>query len=112
LPAALNCRRPPAVQRIVIECEHYGERTKTGIAMNPSFADSELAVIDRVCEAAWAQVEARDPQRDKAKDNERRAALRKRVLNSACAGQVEFDSLYRMVLATIPHKWSDNGSSP
>ena len=33
---------------------------QTGIAMNPSFQDSELAVIDCVCEAAWAQVEARD----------------------------------------------------
>ena len=80
--------------------------------MNPSFQDSELAVIDRVCEAAWAQVEARDPQRDRAKDDERRAALRKRVLNFARSGQVEFDALFRMVLTTIPHKWTSNGSSP
>jgi hypothetical protein len=77
--------------------------------MNPSFEDRELAVIDRVCETAWAQVEARDPQRDRAMDDERRAALRKHVLNFARAGQVEFDSLYRMVLTTIPHKWSVNG---
>ena len=85
------------------------EDEEDGVAMNPSFEDSELAVIDRVCEAAWAQVEARDPQRDRAKDDERRATLRKRVLNLARAGQVEFDSLYRMVLMTIPHKWSVNG---
>ena len=70
--------------------------------MNPSFEDSELAVIDRVCEAAWEQVEARDPQRERAKDDERRAALRKRVLNFARSGQVEFDTLYRTVLTTSP----------
>jgi hypothetical protein len=80
--------------------------------MSSSFEDSELAIIDRVYEAAWAQVEARDPQRDRAKDEERRATLRKRVLNFARSGQVEFDALYRMVLRTIPHKWSGNGSSP
>ena len=57
--------------------------------MNPSLEASELAVIDRVCEAAWAQVEVRDPKRDRAKDEERRATLRKRVLNFARAGQVE-----------------------
>jgi hypothetical protein len=79
--------------------------------MNPSFDDSELAIIGRVCEAAWAQVEARDPQRDRMKDDERRAALRKRVLNFARTGQVEFDPLYRMVLMTLPHKWSGNDRS-
>ena len=77
--------------------------------MNASFEASELAVIDRVCDAAWAQVEARDPQRDRAKDDERRAALRKRVLNFARSGQVEFDTLYRMVLTTIPTKWRRSG---
>ena len=81
------------------------------MAMNSSFDDNELAVIDRVCQAAWAQVEARDPKRDRAKDDERRAVLRKRVLNFAHSGRVEFDTLYRMVLTTIPHKWSGDGSS-
>lgn len=80
--------------------------------MNLSFDESQLAIIDRVCEAAWAQVEARDPQRDRAKDKARRAALRNRVVNFAHSGRVEFDTLYRMVLTTIPHKWSGTGSSP
>ena len=80
--------------------------------MSSSFEDSELAIIDRVYAAAWAQVEARDPQRDRAKDDERRATLRKRVLNFARSGQVEFDTLYQLVLTTIPHKWTGDGGSP
>ena len=79
--------------------------------MSSSFEDSELAIIDRVYAAAWVQVEARDPHRDRAKDDERRAALRKRVLKFAHSGQVEFDTLYRMVLTTIPHKWSGSGGA-
>ena len=80
--------------------------------MSCAFEDSELAIIEGVCAAAWAQVEARDPLRDRAKDDERRAALRKRILNFARSGQVEFDTLYQLVLTTIPHKWTGNGGSP
>ena len=80
--------------------------------MSCAFEDSELAIIERVCAAAWAQVEARDPLRDRAKDDERRAAVRKRILNFARSGQVEFDTLYQLVLTTIPHKWTGNGGSP
>jgi hypothetical protein len=86
------------------------ERRKKEVdSVNPSFEDRELAVIDRVCAAIWAQVEARDPRRDKSLDDERRAALRKRILKVARSGQVEFDTLYRMVLTTIPHKWTVDG---
>jgi hypothetical protein len=77
--------------------------------MNCSFENNELEIIERVYLAVWAQVEARDPQRDREKDQERRAALRERVLNFARSGQVEFDTLYKMVLMTIPQKWSRVG---
>lgn len=80
--------------------------------MKPAFDENELAIIDRVYEAAWAEVEVRDPQRERAKDDDRRAVLKKRVLNFARPGQVEFETLYRMVLTTIPHTWSGNGRSP
>jgi len=43
------------------------------------FAPLDLEIIDRVYEAAWAQIEAREPFRDKQKDGERQEALRKRI---------------------------------
>ena len=62
--------------------------------------------------AAWAELEARDPLRDKLKDDERRPALRKRVLNLARSRKVTFDTLYQMVLTTIPRNWAaTNGGS-
>ena len=36
-----------------------------------AFDPLDLEIIDRVYEAAWAQVEARDPSRDRQKDGER-----------------------------------------
>lgn len=70
------------------------------------FDASELMTIDRVYEAAWAQLEARDPLRNKLKDDERQAALRQRVCNLARSHKVEFDTLYQMVLTTIPRNWT------
>ena len=76
------------------------------------FDARELLTIDRVYGAAWAEFEARDPLRDKLKDDERRAALRKRVLNLARSRKVEFGTLYQMVLTTIPRNWTTtNGCS-
>jgi hypothetical protein len=75
------------------------------------FDPADLAIIDRVYEAAWAEVEARDPLRDRAKDDERKAALRKRVVNLAHPGKMEFDPLYRKVVATIPQRWTTNDAS-
>ena len=79
--------------------------------MNAAFDNGELAIIDRVYELAWAQVEARDPKRDRTRDEERRATLKLRVANFVRSGQVEFDPLYRTVLATIPYHWSRNGNT-
>ena len=56
--------------------------------------------------------EARDPLRDKLKDDERRAALRKRILNLAHSRKVTFDKLYQIVLMTIPrNRTTTNGGS-
>jgi hypothetical protein len=43
------------------------------------FHPLDLETIDRVYEAAWAQIIARDPFRKTEKDSERQAALRKRL---------------------------------
>ena len=76
-----------------------------------AFDADEIVTIDRVYETAWVQLEARDPLRDKLKDDEWQAALRKRVFNLARSRKVEFDTLYRMVLRTIPRNWMINGGA-
>jgi hypothetical protein len=67
-----------------------------------AFDPLDLQIIDRVYEAAWAQVEARDPSRDRQKDGERRKALKKLVFALAASGHVDFDSLLDNVLASVP----------
>ena len=61
--------------------------------------------MDFVYEAAWAQLEARRPFRDTQNDDVRKSALRKRVINCAADGRVEFDALYEKVVATMPEPW-------
>jgi len=51
-----------------------------------AFDPLDLEIIDRVYEAAWAQVEARDPSRDRQKDGERQDALKKSVFALAGSG--------------------------
>jgi hypothetical protein len=50
----------------------------------------------------WAQVEARDPSRDRQKDGERQEALKKSVFALAGSGHVDFDRLLDKVLASVP----------
>lgn len=52
----------------------------------------DLETIDRVYEAAWAQIIARDPFRNTEKDSERQAALRKRLF--ALAGPSDRGGVY------------------
>jgi hypothetical protein len=74
-----------------------------GSFKHPRFFDPlDLQIIDLVYEAAWAQLEARDPQRDIAKDDERRELLRKKVFAVATPGEVEFDALLDRVNRIIP----------
>jgi hypothetical protein len=61
-----------------------------------------LEIIDRVYDAALAQLEARDPFRDREKDDERQEALRELVFALATSGHVDFDTLFAKVVAHMP----------
>jgi hypothetical protein len=65
-----------------------------------AFDPLDLEIIDRVYEAAWAKIEAREPLRDTERDGERQRALRKHIFAVAGIGLVDFDALYERVLAT------------
>ena len=52
-----------------------------------------MEIMDRVYEAAWAELEARDPFRDREKDGERGETLRKLVMDQTRTGKVDFDTL-------------------
>jgi hypothetical protein len=65
------------------------------------FDPLDLEIIDRVYEAAWAQIEARDPKRDTSKDCDRQKVLRKLVFACACSGRVDFDRLCESVIASL-----------
>jgi hypothetical protein len=72
-----------------------------------AFDPLDLEIIDRVYEVAWAYVEAREPDRNTARDGERQNALRKRIFGVARiagSGHVDFDTLTEVVLATIPER--------
>jgi hypothetical protein len=69
------------------------------------FDPLDLEIIDRVYEAAWAQLEAREPARDRAADEERQVALRKRVFELAGSHRVDFDDLYEQVVTSMPEPW-------
>jgi hypothetical protein len=71
-----------------------------------AFDPLDLEIIDRVYEAAWAQVEARDPDRDRVQDPERQEALRKLVFAFADTRRVDFDSLYELVSANMNRAWT------
>jgi hypothetical protein len=62
------------------------------------FDPLDLEIIDRVYETALAQLEAREPLRDREKDAERERALRKLVFALATPGNVDFDTLFDRVL--------------
>jgi hypothetical protein len=68
-----------------------------------AFDPLDLEIIDRVYEAAWAQVEARRPFSNT--DSERREALRKYVMACAAEGKIEFDALYERVVAHMAKSW-------
>jgi hypothetical protein len=53
------------------------------------FHPLDLEIMDRVYEAAWAELEARDPFRDREKDGEREETLRKLVMDQTGTGKVD-----------------------
>lgn len=71
-----------------------------------AFGPLDLEIIDRVYEAAWAQLEAQAPFRDREKDGERGEMLRKLVFAYARSGPVDFDTLCDKVIATMPEPWA------
>ena len=68
------------------------------------FGPLDLEIIDRVYDAAWAELEAREPFRDRERDEERRDELRKLIMDSTGTGRVEFNALCARVLANMPRK--------
>ena len=66
------------------------------------FDPLDLEIIDRVYEAACARYEAQMPP-SRPKD-ELRKSLRKQVMICAASGNVDFDSLYEQVCATLAHE--------
>ena len=69
------------------------------------FHPLDLEIMDRVYEAAWAELEARDPFRDREKDGEREETLRKLVMDQTGTGKVDFDTLLGRVVANMPETW-------
>jgi hypothetical protein len=66
-----------------------------------AFDPLDLEIIDRVYEAAWAQIEARESDRDTRRDAERQQKLRQHIFAVARRGPVEFDALYERILETL-----------
>jgi hypothetical protein len=65
------------------------------------FDPLDLEIIDRVYEAAWARIDASSHgEMDETKD-----ALRRWVMTCASPGNVDFDSLYEQVCASLPNGW-------
>jgi hypothetical protein len=69
------------------------------------FFPLDLEIMDRVYEAAWAELEARDPFRDREKDGERGETLRKLVMDQTGTGKVDFDTFLHRVVAHMPETW-------
>ena len=72
-------------------------------SVNPRhiFNPLDLEILDRVYEAAWAHIKARDLYRRPDNDGAREDALRKTVLIVADTGPVDFDTVCAKVLASL-----------
>jgi hypothetical protein len=66
-----------------------------------AFDALDLEIIDRVYEAARAELEAQDPFRDREKDGDPGEALRKRLFALATPGKVDLDTLCNKVLTSM-----------
>jgi hypothetical protein len=84
-----------------------GAAMKDSFKRNRVFDPLDLEIIDRVYEAAWAKIEAREPFRDIQRDSERQEGLRKLIFAVASTGHlgagnhVDFDNLCDEVLENI-----------
>jgi hypothetical protein len=66
-----------------------------------AFDPLDLEIIDHVYEAVWAQIEARQIDRDTERDPERQQKLRERIFAVAEIGTVDFDALYERVIDAL-----------
>jgi hypothetical protein len=90
-----------------------GEReaiASTKTPCGPNSRPLDLEVIDRVYEAAWAQLPAMNLPRDEMEVLDRQKNLRKRLFALARPGGVEFDTLFDMVLASYSPKVTPFGT--
>jgi hypothetical protein len=71
-----------------------------------AFTPLDLEVLDRVFEAAWERVKARDLFRDTNKDEARKQALRRLLFVLAQPGKVDFDVVYDRLMTNIPEPWA------
>jgi hypothetical protein len=65
------------------------------------FDPLDLEILDRVYQAAWAHIEARDLYCGPKPDGSREAALRKAVFSLADRHPVDFDALCDKVMASL-----------
>jgi hypothetical protein len=70
-------------------------------AFSHVFDPLDLEIIDRVYEAALAQLEAQRKLHDREVNERVRDGLRKRVMACADAGQFDFDTLYNRVVGQV-----------
>jgi hypothetical protein len=75
-----NPKKPRVLPRH-LECSNRGVSlaTKVSLKRPRAFDPLDLEIIDRVYEAASAQIEAREPHRDTERDGERQQVLRKHI---------------------------------
>ena len=76
----------------------------SSLRRNRVFDPVDLEIIERVYEAAWAEVEA-DIFRDTSKDDERKTALREWAFVLAGTHPVDFDTLSEKLATIIPKPW-------
>ena len=70
-----------------------------GSSDRSAFDPLDLEIIDRVYEAAWAALLARDPVDTDDQEAARQKNLRQRLIVLAKPGSVDFDTLYEKVLS-------------
>jgi hypothetical protein len=84
-----------------------------GSFRNPrAFDPLDLEIIDRVFEATWAQIEAREPHRNIQRDPERQQKLRLHVFALAARGPRDFDTLRERVMEVVLLTETDVAASP
>jgi hypothetical protein len=77
------------------------EAAMDSLNLRDMFNPLDLEILDRVYEAAWAHIEARDLYRDVETGGAREDALRKMVFIVASQGPVDFDTLCDKVVASL-----------